>query len=260
MTVTFTFATFNVDQARREEQYEATKWDNRKDAVRQLILDADCDIVCLQELRNLSTSETGVTQFLASLTGYDFVYDYYCEHEFSFATAILYKRSKFSVMQTSKSHYHNQLDSDKLLFGVCFVPVGGSFDFFWIYSTHLDMAEDRKTVSVNKLVKEFAYQSGFLVAGDFNFFDDMGGKEQRKLMLQHFDDLAHPLENASGTFLGFDHDPHKQPANAMSRLDHIFAKGIKRIGAASAFGATAELLESRTYPSDHMMIVVTCEL
>ena len=90
----------------------------------------------------------------------------------------------------------------------------------------------------------------------FNFFNDREGIPQRNGMLCHFTDLAYPLKNLSGTFYGYSHDEFKRDINNMSRLDHIFTKGFKKIDDATAHGWSREMLEKREYPSDHLMIIV----
>jgi len=65
------------------------------------------------------------------------------------------------------------------------------------------------------------------------------------------------LLNASGTFMGFERDEFKKPFNAMSRLDHIFSRGVRQEGdGANVFG-DLEKVKNRTYPSDHLMITVS---
>jgi exonuclease III len=60
----FTFATWNIDQARREEAFPETRFDVRWPSIKAQIAAADADVLCLQELRNLETSEISVPRLL----------------------------------------------------------------------------------------------------------------------------------------------------------------------------------------------------
>ena len=49
----FRFMTFNIDCARREEEHDETRLDQRFAKIFNVIKKANADIVCLQELRNV---------------------------------------------------------------------------------------------------------------------------------------------------------------------------------------------------------------
>jgi len=124
------------------------------------------------------------------------------------------------------------------------------------------------------------------VYGDYNFFEDKDGSQQRAYMLETCFDLAHPLEYYEnnpdfttavlpGTFLGFPHDTFRGSfANGtLSRLDHIFIHK-KDFGALdltdesnvciSPFLAEYKLdnssYETYNYPSDHLALQLQLKL
>lgn len=90
----YTLATWNIDQARREEDHAETRFDKRWPAIKQYISDARPHLFTLQELRNLTTSEITVSRLLyeVSQLGYDYKHAYYGKDEISFALAIFYDR------------------------------------------------------------------------------------------------------------------------------------------------------------------------
>jgi endonuclease/exonuclease/phosphatase family metal-dependent hydrolase len=127
-----------------------------------------------------------------------------------------------------------------------------------VYSTHFAINENEKTLSCEWLRGYLdCVNERYLCAGDYNFFDDVDGIKQRRTMIVdgHREDLAYPLANASGTFMGYEWNEFKQPFDKMSRLDHVFVhpRWVKRIGEARAWG-DMEQVKQRVYPSDHLMI------
>jgi len=254
------FATFNVAQA-EEKKIMINQWDNRFQKVVDLINNCGADIIALQGLRNLETSKVGVKEFLNKLK-LDHAYQYYCEYNVAFCAAILYNRSKYYPVDFHQFHYHGTPQNDRICFGAKFKCVS-SEKYVWVFTTHLDLEEKKKWQSVDRLIKEFDEKhrdpEPIVIGGNFNFFDDLEGIQQREKMLEWFEDFAYPLEGLSGTFLGFDHDPEKKEIDAMFRIDHIFCKNVKKVGQAKPVGVTKDLLENRTYPSRHIMITVEIE-
>ncbi len=263
----FKFATFNIDQARREEAFEETKFDVRWPHLKKLIQDADADILCLQELRNLETSKISVTELLyqVSQLGYDYKHAYYGPDQIAFAQVIFYKRDKLFI--TGMDILLLPLASEenpgltRIVLSLKLRVIGTGKEFY-VCTTHFGLEEHEKEAScrVLKAYLEAFTQKGlpYLCAGDYNFFDDRDGVKHRAIMLETSKDLAYPLANASGTFMGFKHDAFNQPYEKMSRLDHIFVND-KVLPVASekayVFG-DLELVRKREYPSDHLMIVV----
>jgi len=278
----FKFATWNIDQARREEDYEATKFDNRwggeEGAVHGIlpqIEECNADILCLQELRNLATSRVTVNELLyqvAKRLGYDYLHAYYGPDDISFALCIFYKRNKFYVADRRQIILpladEKKPNLTRIALFAKFQPIDQTSGrrledlAFWVGCTHFGLEEQEKHDSATKL-SDFlqTLDAPFLCAGDFNFFDDRDGEKHRRIMLEKTVDAAYPLANASGTFMGFEHDAFKQPFERMSRLDHVFHRGFSQkfflnpSSSASAFG-DMELVRARKYPSDHLMIVL----
>ena len=277
--------TYNVDMAMREQKVEMTKWGKRSARVRALVLDANPDFCCLQELRKLP-GENPITEFLSSFTGYDFEYGYRNSNELSFGQAILFKPSKLYPMEISKKWLSDTPDtvsdtysSDRqvgyLVLGVKFYHVvDGKIvtnkDPFWVFNTHYGLDEDLKTKSCHallKIIKSVAKDTSFFLSGDFNFFPDRDGGLQRSVLTSEFDDLAKGAvtlggKHVEGTFVGFDHDEFKADLNNMvSRLDHIFGKGLN---ASNPILYTKTMLDveppeltTRDYPSDHLPLLIT---
>jgi endonuclease/exonuclease/phosphatase family metal-dependent hydrolase len=288
----FKLMTYNVDQAMREEQYENTRWINRKDRIIKLISEVDADIVCLQEMRQLPDS-ISVNQFLASFE------KYYCEVSYrnpspmSFGNAILYNPSKFYPICSMKRWLSTtpELPSDDfsskpagscgwgyILFGMKFVPVCNGKVItnakpFWIFNTHFPLEECVKTklaVVIKDIIKKEIADEDFILCGDFNFFPDRDGDKQRELILTHdynIKDLGKGAKTLSGkyvegTFVGYDHDEFKADlVNMISRLDHIF--GSHNVSgkncllyAKTMFDTEPPELTTRNFPSDHLPLVI----
>ena len=255
----FKFATWNIDQARREEKYEATKFDTRWPLIQSQIRECNADILCLQELRNLETSSVTINSLLyeVSQMGYDCHHAFYGPASIAFCLAIFYKRDKFFPIgldlqllplgDESKPNMSTVILTLKL-------RVISSGRVFTVSNTHFGLDEEEKSKAVQFLAHYLCGMKRYLCAGDFNFFDDREGLNQRTVLLLSNNDLAYPLKNASGTFMGYEHDAFKQPFEKMSRLDHVFTDSILRVGeTAYAFG-DMELVKTRQYPSDHLMI------
>jgi endonuclease/exonuclease/phosphatase family metal-dependent hydrolase len=267
-TTKFEFATFNIDQARREEDFEETKFDVRWPRLKKMIQDANVDVLCLQELRNLETSKISVSDLLyqVSQLGYDYKHAYYGPDRSSFAQVIFYKRDKFFI--TGMDIQLLPLDEKKpnasrvvLSLKLRAITTGKEF---YVCSTHFGFEEHEKDASCRVLkdyLDSFTQKDiPYLCAGDFNFFDDKDGGKHRAIMLESSKDLAYPLSNASGTFMGFKKDANKQPYEKMSRLDHIFVNDkVISTNQARVFG-DLELVQKREYPSDHLMIVVNVSI
>lgn len=274
--MSFSMLCWNVDQARREEKVEQTRWDIRSPHVKQLIKKAKCDIVVLLELRDLETSTENWRQFLSYFPEYDHVSRRYCHFDLTFAMSLMVDPKKFFIGDTRVHSYSDDPQKSKI---VMFVDLQRKDTLKWctIGVTHFDLPEDIKWVSVKKLRDLISTQQyPTMVYGDYNFFDDADGIKQREYMLETCDDVAYPLlrvnhgygipENLSGTFIGFSHDEQKKSYEKMSRLDHIFIprqpsnKKILVDFAESPFMENYKFdnssYDSYTYPSDHLAIRV----
>jgi Endonuclease/Exonuclease/phosphatase family len=272
---TFKFFAWNIDQARREESFEPTKWDNRSHYVKALIDESSADVIALIELRDLETSKESARQFLSDpiFHKYDVVHRRYCHYNMTFHMALLFDPKRFFVgnvnfyplgkdPQTSKAVMFVDLQSKKTL------------KYITIGVTYFDLDEQIKWDSVKTLKELIEFQHHpCMVYGDYNFFDDRDGTKQRESMLVRNLDLAYPLRwlmhdgaygpTLSGTFMGFPHDEFKKSYGAMSRLDHIFTpmgsglhKGIAISPFLSDYSLDNSTYATYNYPSDHLAILV----
>jgi endonuclease/exonuclease/phosphatase family metal-dependent hydrolase len=290
----FKFLTYNIDQSVREEQFDQTKWMNRKDRVRNLIKEVDADIVCLQEMRQLSGA-ISTNKFLAEFDDYFYEVAYRNPSPLAFGQAILYKPNKFFPVKIVKKWLSDTPDivSDTfldtngktsfgyLLLGVQFVPVvnnkvvidplhNAAKDPFWVFNTHFGLDEAVKTKSchiLKRVIEEIVQGQKFILSGDFNFFFDKEGNNQRIILTEKYQDLAKGAKTLAGktvegTFIGYDHDEFKSDLNNMqSRLDHIFGSGGVIGTNATLYTKTMLISEpteltTRNYPSDHLPIVI----
>jgi endonuclease/exonuclease/phosphatase family metal-dependent hydrolase len=274
------FATWNLAQAKREEAFEETRFDVRWPCIKQMLKAYDADILCLQELRDLDSSQIKVADLLWQLAkecGYDHKHAFYGPDQFSFALAVLYKRDRFFVQDmrlqvlpqplvlNNQGQYQSKV---ALMLQFKALETGQQFR---VINTQFGLEEQEKTVQSHALGKylQSIREEPFLCAGDFNFFDDQQGIQQRRILLEDAwtRDLAFPLENASGTFMGYQHDNSKKDFLSMSRLDHIFSQQsttqrplvFEPQGPAVAWGDMQQVRD-RTYPSDHLMITMQLSL
>ncbi len=267
------FLAWNIDQARREEKYEKTKWDNRSENVKQLINNVNADIIALIELRDLETSNENAQQFLSYFANYDKVSRRYCHYDLAFTMALLINPKKYFVGNTRIHNYHGNVVNDKM---IMFIDLQDKLTLKWftIGITHLDMEENRKWESIHilsNLMREQKYPT--FIYGDYNFFDNKEGINQRQYMLSKFNDIAYPIymktddgdELLSGTFIGFPHDEFKQKFENMSRLDHIFA--TKNVSSSKAYSPYLNdyqcdntNYDTYNYPSDHLAIYTEIQI
>jgi len=298
----FKYATYNVDMAIREEKVEETRWMNRESRVKELIDDIDADIISLQEMRSLPNS-ISVNKWLGTFDKYFYSVEYRNPSELSFEQCILYKPSKFyqdRVVKRWLSDTSNELSDTwaidsagttgfgYIVMGIRFLPVSGgkvtikisesnspTNGAFWVFNTHFGLEENLKTRSAKKLVevtKEIARGEPFIISGDFNFFPDLDGDAQRKIITDSgLIDAGRGAitltgKEIEGTFVGFDHDNFKADLNNMvSRLDHIFCtKDFDydqcKLWTKTMLDVEPEELTTRNYPSDHLPLVINFEI
>ncbi len=258
------FCFWNVDQARREEKAVETMWDTRSPLVKQLLRKVDADIICLVELRDLATSKEGMIAFLASFAPeYDFTYRRYCHWDEAFAMAVLVKKARIHMGDVRTVQFKNTPNDDKLLMQLDIVDKA-TMHTATVMVTHfsIDEAEKEGAVYVTREAL-MAAQHPFILCGDFNFFDDLGGIGQRSRLLRDFPDAAHPLyaedgTKLSGTFYGYATDPQRKSFDAMSRLDHLIAHPA--INVAQVYSPIAGYsfenshYPENIYPSDHLCL------
>lgn len=252
-----TIATWNVCGDHKSEKVKETMWDNRYSKIVTMLNNDKYDVVCLQELRNHSTSSINMKTFLTLLNKFDYCYTPYSEFESGFYIGILYKPSKLIPVAYNQFHYNDSPSNDKICYGVK-MKFKNSNNYFWIYTTHLGMESEEKIKSINKIIDKLGdTKEPTIVAGDFNLFNDDNGDMLRNKISEKFTDMAYPLKGLNGTFVGFNHDDYKaNKLTDMSRLDYIFCRNIEKKSEAEAVDFSLERLLKRDYPSDHLMIEV----
>lgn len=267
----YTLVQYNVNQAMKEEDTEL-KWDNRIDRVVATLDMAAPDLMCLQELRNLDTSNNGVNLFIARLDKkYAAEIMYYGPGVKTFALVTLYDRTKFYVLGSRRGWF--SIDGKPMLgekdrgknrgYLAVHLMDTDTHKEIWVVNTHFHMHEYLKWFGVKTLISEFKWTHPVtvIISGDFNFFEDKDGEAQRQHMLDCFQDMAYPLvdpEGAplSGAFFGYEHDAFKKPLDAMSRLDHIFvSKNVRSVETSMIVTEDGKAIATRNQPSDHACIV-----
>lgn len=272
----FSLLLWNIGQANREEQFEYSKWANRRDAVKQLIDHVGADLVALLELRQ------GVEEFLSLFPGYTKVTRKYCHYKDAFSMCLMVNTDKFFIGDVRTHNFEGIPGNDKM---VMFVDLQCRTTMRWITVgvTHFAMEEPRKQDAVQQLRKLLPSQRHpTMCCGDYNFFDDKDLGANRAAMLEIAEDVAHPLQltNASdmqkqenggedtvtGTFVGFPHDAYRAKGGKFSRLDHIFVPDFESLPGLSFNPAETPMLPHYcllnddpavyNYPSDHLAIVV----
>ena len=229
----------------------------------EIIKNANADILCLQELRSLDSSKIKVYNIVSRICelGYLSSIAPYSYESSTFYLGVFYKPNRFALLSSERYPLETK---NRIILSNKFKDLQTK-KYFQVYVTHLSMEEDKKYLEVDNICNRlYSVYLPWILAGDFNFFDDLNGKDQRQTLLNMTagsQDLAFPVSNASGTFLGFEHDTFKQPVENMSRLDHIFASDINLVEACKAEGIEdRSLLENRTYPSDHLCLSVTVSI
>jgi endonuclease/exonuclease/phosphatase family metal-dependent hydrolase len=265
---TMRFLAWNIDQARREEAFPQTAWDTRSPGVKALIQRTEADVIALVELRDLETSKESARAFLSSpqFEEYDVVHRRYCCNKIAFSMALLVKSSLYLVGDVRVHSFMDVPDNDKI---VMFVDLKekASLRPFTVGVTHFGMQESEKWTSVH-ILRHLMLNQRYpcFVYGDYNFFDDMEGIDMRHFMLDKCRDLAFPLTNANGTFVGFPHDENKQSWEKPSRLDHVFcANPTVKVRAACSpevekYQFDNSSYATYTYPSDHLALMLDLAL
>jgi endonuclease/exonuclease/phosphatase family metal-dependent hydrolase len=242
----------------------------------------------------------------SELEEYKFELAYRNSEPGAFGQAILYNPEKWMVVDT-KRVWLNQVDEytnpdyEYMAFGVLFRNVvpdttpnsrnktkpGDKQLFVW--NVHFGMDEQVKTDSCKTLLRlrnEIYPEVPTLICGDFNFFDDRDGKQQRELLtafnrvtrigndrqsLVDFGENMVTSQNQtqiSGTFVGFEHNEFKAPLPGLaSRLDHVFGSpgdfeldSTPVLLTKTYIDPEPEELTSRDLPSDHLALKVVLRL
>lgn len=271
------YVTFNVDQAQREQLVPGKTWDERAPGVLDVIRESKADILCIQEMRNLTTSKMTVDEFAAKITriypNFASVIWYYNDSAMPFAGACFYDRMRFRVIRSERLRYDTETGKEMDVRSHLFIEFENieTKKTFHVVNVHPALGEEHKWKAINELIRRFSCvfhcaRGPTIISGDFNLFDDREGVQMREELQRYWTDMAYPLvhkrsdgseHEMSGTFFGFEHDEFHRPLDAMSRLDHIFTDGFKKVSNAEFINVdNAPLQEDRSYPSDHVCIAV----
>lgn len=274
---------YNIDAARREQTspHQELHFENRAPRLLQNMREANADILCLQELRNLDNCTidvVGMMHYVQRTTGMASVGPfYYAQDATSFALVTLYARAKFVVENTGiiqLAASNAAPEHAKICLWTLFRCVTTGRRFI-VANTHFDVApESAKTQAIQVCFPQLVdlaskHQCSVLCVGDYNLFDDLEGKEHRKSIEAYgFADVFHPLyldasDSApvlSGTFKGYSKtDKQAKKFDAMSRLDHGYlftpANALVRltpVGKAHSVGASVADIKAESLGSDHL--------
>lgn len=250
---------------------------NRFPEIMNKIKEWNPDILCLQEPRIWDVPS--LKEELSKL-GYDIVEvkpeHTYCIEKFSLITA--YKRDTYNCLDNrvwwfkegnpeekggNKWSEHGRIST---LTKLCRKD-GNSQKPLYIVNTHLGLKEEEKTFSINlalRLFDKYVGQEPIFWCGDFNFFDQWQGHNQRKMITDAgFTDLLTSLTTFSGqklvgTFVGYSIDSYySKSVDTMTRLDGMFVRNLgARPGTIPPYPHLAPDLNNRDeLLSDHLPIV-----
>lgn len=289
----YKIGTYNIANSIQDEKSESSKFCQRIDKIIDTIVKLDCDILGINELRqyhDINNELAYPNNFLGKIkNNYSYVYEYMNNSDLSFANGQIYKRDKVFPVKTIKYWLSETPDypSDswgngygRILLGVKYNPIIDDkiniSSSLWIYNVHLGLGEKEKNECVKlipNLIEKDNNNEPFVLMGDFNFFDDLDGKIQRKTLIDSgMIDVGEntyfscdTTKKCFGTFIGFDYDPYKlnfssllDTNNKPSRLDNIFCSSNINYENVNVFVDSEEQIINRETPSDHLPL--TCSI
>lgn len=282
MDSSFDFVSFNVNQAFREEQKkQGFEWDARVGKILELLKEAgngkNLKLMCIQELRNLSTSKMTVDDFVAAVTriypSFTAIVSYYNDTQFSFAGAIFYDRFFFRMLRSQQIRYDTERNPEHVrTHQVVVLEEISSGKELTVVNVHMGMDEDHKWKGIDALDREFGAgrsRGSQIIAGDFNLFDDRQGHQMREHLLETWSDASYPLVHVrnngekvsyKGTFFGYSHDDFHRPLENMAKLDHVLIHKIQKLSYASFVNLKNAELVRDEYPSDHCLVLISMML
>jgi endonuclease/exonuclease/phosphatase family metal-dependent hydrolase len=251
----YTAATYNIRM--NTESDGINRWDNRKDWVKNQILELNLDVFGTQE---------GLPEQISFLDSTLIEYDYagvgrrdgVSEGEHS---AIFYKTDKFNLVEKGDfwlSETPEQVSKgwDAAVIRICTYTLlknKESDDMFWVFNAHLDHIGATSRLEALKLIQKRADSLNtdnypIVVMGDFNALPD---SPPIQFLSEHFQDSrviskTEPL-GPVGTFNGFDTNHPLE-----NRIDYVFVSDRISIG---SYSVVNEIRDNRT-PSDHLPVVI----
>lgn len=254
------FMTYNVNYSRRATgEYSQYSWENRSEAVYQLIQGSHSNIVFLQEILTQNREEVE-----KNLSDYQWHFESTNAREGVCCNGIGIKKDFLPDLEQQKFSYNfNQFEksAEKVL--------GLTIGDLCLLNVHCPMEEKgRMAMAANlnhSLPSDKAYR--VIIAGDFNSFPDCNGAEQVETLqkvtetvrISDFAISESSGEIATRSFKAYPYDIVPEEALKMpGKLDHIFVRGIKIVDQ-----TTPTVLDGRTVegkdisPSDHYPIIAS---
>lgn len=264
-----------------------TPFSARAEHIIEMLRMLDCDIVCLQELRD-ALDGFKFMKFLGDVCqslNYKFQWASRNQTAMAFAQAILYRPTVYCLESavrwisgkeaTSYPDDINPKGFGSCLLGVLFCPVmdrGRTLAYqrtFAVFNFHMTLTEEDKQQQCDNLVPAIKSCFGigtsetpvpYLAMGDQNTFYDRDALKQTVVCERDMRDIT--ARPGFGTFIGCESDPFKQPLDKPSFLDHIW---VSKAGPEWASILTtpethmvpaADGSMTRHQPSDHLPVTV----
>lgn len=139
-------------------------------------------------------------KFLMNFPEYDVVSRRYCHYENAFQMALLVNPKLFFIGDVRVSNFKGTPSNDKMIMFVD-LQYKESLEWITIGVTHFGLDEEEKLQAV-KIVRDLIAVQEYpcMVYGDYNFFDDLNGKDQREILLETCVDLAFPTPRRQQSF------------------------------------------------------------
>lgn len=255
--------TFNGDEAVVEEKYEQTKWSNRSERMKKVLLKGEAQLIHLQEMRKLDGNKTP-REWLSSFgEKYGFQLSNRNPTKYTFGVATIFDESKLIPCSEIITKWFSDTpnipsdtwEDEKGQTGFGYNALFMKFAFvenekvvmnckpFWSVNVHFPMSGKLKIKCCHLLVafiKEICGSDTAIITGDFNlpFSDDPDGELQLKVLEDNLINVSkmkitsQKKRPVKGTFIGYPHDKfcEKDPQNSQKCIDYIFlwnADGIE---------------------------------
>ena len=264
---TISLMTFNIMRDDRVNQIPHLSWKSREERIIKIIQDANPDILCLQECRDLPNEK--IENFLNKLKSNQYNYFIHSNKSKSrLKLATLWKYEKFHFI-FGKTYFLNENVEKKYLekrpLGLLVLKPANNINqnnnpYLFIYNSHFGHDKEEKDITVKlvpeminyhieEFLKQFIYSKkpniSYLLMADTNFFLLQNGQEQLKILCEQHPTIKfqHLTENSiciyknenyknmKGTFLGSSIDKFKPDKGEIgNELDVILgSKDIKLI-------------------------------
>ena len=259
-SIIINFMTYNVNYSRRATgEYSQYSWDNRREAVYQLIQSSHSNIVFLQEILTQNREEVQ-----KNLCDYQWHFESTNSRDGVCCNGIGIKKDFFPHLKQEKFSYNfNKFEqSAEKVLGII---IGDLF----LLNVHCPMEEKGRMVMAANLDQSLPSDKVYrvIIAGDFNSFPDCKGVEQLETIKKvtetvRISDCAiseTSEEIATRSFKPYPYDKVPEKALKMpGKLDHIFVKKIKVADKTVPSVLDGRTIEGKGFPpSDHYPIVAS---